>query len=37
MPDGPGDIRFASASFGSEDRTVLRDIDLHIPAGTTVA
>ena len=38
MPDGPGDIRFASASFGySEDRTVLHDIDLHIPAGTTVA
>lgn len=33
-----GDITFHHVSFGySEDKQVLKDIDLHIPAGTKVA
>ncbi len=40
MPAGPlrGDIRFEGVTFGYGDgRTVLRDIDLAVAAGETVA
>ncbi len=32
-----GDIRFRDVEFGYRDRTVLHHLDLHIPAGQTVA
>lgn len=38
LPPGPGEIRFEGVSFAYEPgRPVLRDIDLVIPAGRTVA
>ena len=38
LPPGPGAIRFERVSFGYEDgRTVLADVSLDVPAGTTVA
>jgi ATP-binding cassette, subfamily B, bacterial len=37
-PDGvQGDIRFDSVDFGYRDRLILRDLNVHIPAGQTVA
>src|SRR5262249_16962949 len=38
LPPGDGDVRFAGVSFGYEpDRPVLRDVDLELAPGTTVA
>ena len=38
LPPGPGDVRFESVSFEYlEGRAVLRDVDLDVPAGRTVA
>ena len=38
LPTGPGDVVFDDVSFGYDpDRLVLDDVDLHIPAGRTVA
>jgi ABC-type multidrug transport system fused ATPase/permease subunit len=38
LPPGPGHVRFERVSFEYlADRAVLRDIDLEIPAGRTVA
>jgi ATP-binding cassette, subfamily B, bacterial len=38
LPPGPGEVRFEGVSFEYlEGRTVLRDIDLEVPAGRTIA
>jgi ABC-type multidrug transport system fused ATPase/permease subunit len=38
LPPGPGDVRFESVSFEYlEGRAVVRDVDLDVPAGRTVA
>jgi ATP-binding cassette subfamily B protein len=37
LPDPRGEIEFRHVSFGYFDEPVLRDIDLKIPAGSTVA
>jgi ATP-binding cassette subfamily B protein len=38
LPPGPGEVVFDSVSFGYDpDRLVLDEVDLHIPAGRTVA
>jgi ABC-type multidrug transport system fused ATPase/permease subunit len=38
LPPGPGDVRFEGASFQYlADRAVLRDVDLDVPAGRTIA
>jgi ATP-binding cassette, subfamily B, bacterial len=38
LPPGPGDVRFESVSFEYlQGRAVLRDVDLDVPAGRTVA
>jgi ABC-type multidrug transport system fused ATPase/permease subunit len=38
LPDGPGHITLEGVRFGYEpDRPVLRDVDLDVAAGTTVA
>ncbi|MFN8122850.1 MAG: ABC transporter ATP-binding protein [Thermoleophilia bacterium] len=38
LPDGPGEVRLEGVSFAYGDgRRVLHDLDLTIPAGTTVA
>jgi ABC-type multidrug transport system fused ATPase/permease subunit len=38
LPPGPGDVRFEGVSFEYlADRTVLRDVDLDVPAGRTIA
>jgi len=38
LPDGPGEVRMEGVSFGYGDgRPVLHDLDLVIPAGSTVA
>jgi ATP-binding cassette subfamily B protein len=38
LPPGPGHVRFESVSFEYlPDRPVLRDVDLEVPAGRTVA
>ena len=38
LANGPGHVRFASVRFGyDDDRPVLEDVDLDIPAGSTVA
>jgi ABC-type multidrug transport system fused ATPase/permease subunit len=38
LPRGPGEVVFDSVSFGYDrERLVLDDVDLHIPAGRTVA
>jgi ABC-type multidrug transport system fused ATPase/permease subunit len=38
LPGGPGDVRFEGVDFAYETaRPVLEDVDLHIPAGRTVA
>ena len=38
LPDGPGEVRLEGVSFAYGDgRQVLTDLDLTIPAGTTVA
>jgi ATP-binding cassette subfamily B protein len=38
LPPGPGDVRFEGVSFEYlEGRSVLRDIDLDVPAGRTIA
>jgi ATP-binding cassette subfamily B protein len=38
LPDGPGEIRFEHVRFGYEpERPVLRDVDLTVAAGSTVA
>jgi ABC-type multidrug transport system fused ATPase/permease subunit len=38
LPPGPGEVVFEDVSFGYDpERLVLDDVDLHIPAGTTIA
>jgi ABC-type multidrug transport system fused ATPase/permease subunit len=38
LPPGPGDVRFEDVSFQYlEGRTVLRGVDLDVPAGRTIA
>ena len=37
LPHAEGEIRFDGVSFGYRDRTVLHHLDLHIPAGQTLA
>jgi ABC-type multidrug transport system fused ATPase/permease subunit len=38
LPAGPGDVRFEDVSFEYlEGRAVLRDVDLDVPAGRTIA
>jgi ABC-type multidrug transport system fused ATPase/permease subunit len=38
LPPGPGDVRFERVSFEYlESRAVLRDVDLDVPAGRTIA
>jgi ATP-binding cassette, subfamily B, bacterial len=38
LPPGPGDVRFESVSFEYlQGRAVLRDVDLDVPAGRTIA
>jgi len=38
LPDARGELRFARVSFGYRpDRLILPELDLHIPAGQTVA
>jgi ATP-binding cassette subfamily B protein len=38
LPEGPGHIRMEGVEFGYEPgRPVLRDVDLDVPAGSTVA
>jgi ABC-type multidrug transport system fused ATPase/permease subunit len=38
LPPGPGEVRFEGVSFEYlESRSVLRNIDLNVPAGRTVA
>jgi ABC-type multidrug transport system fused ATPase/permease subunit len=38
LPPGPGDVRFEGVSFEYlDDRPVLRNVDLDVPAGRTVA
>jgi ATP-binding cassette subfamily B protein len=38
LPPGPGEVVFDSVSFGYDrNRLVLDDVDLHVPAGRTVA
>jgi ATP-binding cassette subfamily B protein len=38
LSDGPGEIRFTAVSFAYPDgTTVLQDVDLRIPGGTSVA
>jgi ABC-type multidrug transport system fused ATPase/permease subunit len=38
LPPGPGDVRFEGVSFEYlADRAVLRDVDLDVPAGRTIA
>ncbi len=37
MPDGCGHVVFENVNFGYDDRPVLKDVNLDIPAGTNVA
>jgi ABC-type multidrug transport system fused ATPase/permease subunit len=38
LPPGGGDLRFEAVTFGYDaDRPVLHDLDLEVPAGTTIA
>jgi len=37
LPHARGELRFEGVRFGYADRTVLHDLDLHVPAGQTVA
>ena len=38
LPDGRGDVRIEGVTFGYDpERPVLRDLDLHVEAGRTVA
>jgi ABC-type multidrug transport system fused ATPase/permease subunit len=37
LPHAEGDVRFHAVEFGYRDRTVLHHLDLHLPAGQTVA
>lgn len=38
LPDGPLSVELSGVRFGfTDDRTVLHDVDLHVPAGGTVA
>ncbi|MDY7009337.1 MAG: ABC transporter ATP-binding protein [Planctomycetota bacterium] len=37
MPDGSGHVVFENVTFGYDDRPVLKDVNLDIPAGTNVA
>lgn len=38
LPPGPGEVRFEGVTFSYlEDRPVLRDIELDVPAGRTIA
>ncbi len=38
FPPGPGEVAFRDVSFGYDpERLVLEDVDLRVPAGTTVA
>jgi len=37
LPVAAGDLRFDGVRFGYGGRTVLHDLDLHVPAGQTVA
>jgi ATP-binding cassette, subfamily B, bacterial len=37
LPSPRGDVRFERVSFGYAERIVLPELDLHVPAGQTVA